>query len=223
MKFKGIYIPNVTPFNKNGKIVFEYLGELTEYWIKTGISGIVVNASTGEAPYLNQVERLELIEYIIEKADDRINVIVGTGTTGTRETIELTMDAKNVGAKAALVATPYFYQPSNKEIITYFTDIMEKVDLPLILYNVPKFTGYSVNPKVIFEINKECSNLSGVKDSSGNPGTMAEIIRLCGNDISCLSGSADMILPTLMLGGKGAIVAVANVIPELCMNLYNSF
>jgi 4-hydroxy-tetrahydrodipicolinate synthase len=93
----------------------------------------------------------------------------------------------------------------------------------VILYNVPKFTGYSVEPRTVAAIAEECSGLVAMKDSSGNPGTMAEVIRLCGDKISCLSGSADMVLPTLTLGGRGAIIAVANAIPRISVDLYRSW
>ncbi|MFP3952322.1 MAG: 4-hydroxy-tetrahydrodipicolinate synthase [Candidatus Bathyarchaeia archaeon] len=223
MRFKGIYIPNVTPFTSKGEINYDSLENLLESWIKAGVSGLVVNASTGEAPYLNRDEMMQIARFIVDKTDGRIDVISGTGAMGTRETMELTTDAKEAGVDAALVVNPFFYRPSSDEIFQHFSKLLNTVDLPVILYNVPKFTGYSIKPEVVARISEEHSNLVGIKDSSGNPGNMSEVIRLCGERIDCLSGSADMILPTLMLGGKGAIVAVANVIPERCVNLYNAF
>ena len=223
LKPEGIYVPNVTPFNKKGEIMYDALGELVEYWIKGGITGIVANASTGEAPYLSREEKVEIIQYIKEKAGKRAKVYAGTGAMSTWETIELTKDAKDAGAEAALVTTPFFFKPSEPEITQYFIDLINAVDLPVILYNVPKFTGYSVSPKVVANIAEECSGLVAMKDSSGSPGNMAEVIRLCGDKIYCLSGSADMMLPTLMLGGKGAIVAIGNVIPDDCVALYKAF
>jgi 4-hydroxy-tetrahydrodipicolinate synthase len=223
LKPTGIFVPNVTPFSHEGEIMYDELGKIIEYWVKGGITGIVANASTGEAPYLSRGEKNQLIMYIIEKADNRIQVYAGTGAMSTWETIELTMEAKDAGAEAALITTPFFFKPNDTEIRDYFIDVINAVDMPVILYNVPKFTGYSVNPKVVAEIAEECSGLVAIKDSSGNPGNMGEVIRLCGDKINCLSGSADMILPTLMLGGKGAIVAVGDVIPEECRKLYDAY
>jgi 4-hydroxy-tetrahydrodipicolinate synthase len=223
MKPEGIYVPNVTPFNKEGEIMYESLGELIEYWIEGGITGIVANASTGEAPYLGRDEKTKIIEYIREKVDGRVKVYAGTGAMSTWETIELTRDAKDAGAETALITTPFFFKPSDAEITRYFVDVISAVDIPVILYNVPKFTGYSVNPKVVAKVAEECSGLVAMKDSSGNPGNMAEVIRLCGDKINCLSGSADMMLPTLMLGGKGAIVAIGNVVPKECAELYKAY
>ncbi len=223
LKPEGIYVPNITPFNKNGEIMYDALGELIEYWIKGGITGIVANASTGEAPYLSREEKTKIIEYIREKVGKRAKVYAGTGAMSTWETIELTKDAKDAGAEAALITTPFFFKPTDAEITQYFVDVIEAADTPVILYNVPKFTGYSVNPQVVANIAEECSGLVAMKDSGGNPGNMAEVIRLCGKKINCLSGSADMMLPTLMLGGKGAIVAVGNIIPEECVELYKAY
>jgi 4-hydroxy-tetrahydrodipicolinate synthase len=223
LKPKGIYIPNITPFDKYGRIMYDAFEELIEYWIKGGVSGIVVNASTGEAPYLSREEKKQIIEFIKEKAGNKVKVYAGTGSMSTWETIRFTTDALESGAEAALITTPFFFKPNDGEIKQYFIDVLDAVDIPVILYNVPKFTGYSVNPKVVADIAEECNGLVAMKDSSGNPGNMAEVIRLCGDKINCLSGSADMILPTLMLGGKGAIVAVGNIIPDESVNIVKAY
>lgn len=223
MKPKGIYVPNVTPFTNKGEINYNGLESLLEFWIKNGVSGIVANASTGEAPYISRKEKTSIIEFMIERIDGRAQVFAGTGAMSTQETILLSIDAKNAGAEALLVTTPFFFKPSDEGIKQHFVDLIDSVDLPVILYNVPKFTGYSINPQVVAKIADECSGLAAIKDSSGNPGTMAEIIRLSGDKINALSGSADMILPCLSLGGKGAIVAVGNVIPDSCVKLYDSY
>lgn len=223
MKPEGVYVPSITPFDERGEIVFDALEKLIEYWVDGGVSGIVANASTGEAPYLSREEKKKIIEFMVEKVDGRAQVFAGTGSMGTRETISLTRDAKEAGAEAALVTTPFFFKPTGDEIAMHFINLLDAVDLPVILYNVPKFTGYSVDPKTVAKIATESSGLVAMKDSSGNPGTMAEVIRLCGDRINALSGSADMILPTLMLGGKGAIVAVANVIPAPCVGIVEAY
>lgn len=222
MELEGIFVPNVTPFDRHGKIDREALGRLVEFWLGAGVSGLVVNASTGEAPLLSANERMDLISYVKEKVGSRGKVIAGTGTIGTRETIQLTRNAREAGAEAALVASPYFFRPSEEEIFHHFASVISSVDLPVILYNVPKFMGYSVHPKVVCRIANEYSNLVGIKDSSGNPGNQAENLRLFGEKISVLSGAADMTMPTLVMGGKGAILAVANAIPEACVELYEA-
>jgi len=223
LNFEGVYVPNVTPFDDRGEIQYLALKELIDFWINAGVSGIVVNASTGESPYLSREELIEVLGFVVDELDGRVQVIAGTGTMATRETIELTLDAKDAGAEAILITTPFFFRPTEKELYQHYAAVLSAVEIPAILYNVPKFTGYSIAPKTISRIAADCSNLAGVKDSSGNPGNMAEIIRLCGDRIACLSGAADMFLPTLNLGGKGAILAIANVIPGTCVELFEAF
>lgn len=223
MKPTGVYVPTVTPFDKHGEIRFDALETLIEHWLGGGVSGLVANASTGEAPYLSRDEKTSIIEFMVDKVDGRAQVFAGTGAMSTRETISLTRDAREAGAEAALVTTPFFFKPTGDEIAEHYIALMDAVDLPVILYNVPKFTGYSVDPRTVARIAEESSGLVAMKDSSGNPGTMAEVIRLCGDRINALSGSADMILPALMLGGKGAIVAVANVIPAQCVGIVEAY
>jgi len=223
LKLEGVYVPNVTPFDAKGEIQFGALAELIEYWINAGVSGIVANASTGESPYLSRNELTEILSFVIECVDGRAQVIAGTGAVATRETIEITRDAKNAGAAGALITTPWFFRPTEDELFRHYAAVLSAVDLPVVLYNVPKFTGYSIAPKTIARIAEDCSGLAGVKDSSGTPGNMAEIIRLCGDRITCLSGAADMFLPTLNLGGKGAVLAIANIVPGTCVELHQAF
>ena len=222
MILEGIFVPNVTPFDERGEIQYEALADLIEFWLGAGVSGLVVNASTGEGPMLSREEKRGLVEFVREKVNGRGMVIAGTGAIGTRDTIELTRDAEDLGADAALVTTPFFFKPTDEELVEHFMALDAAVNLPFILYNVPKFTGYTVTPSTINRISGACNNMIGIKDSSGNPGAMAENIRLFGDGISVLSGAADMTLLTLALGGRGAILAVANFIPEICVGLYKA-
>jgi len=128
-----------------------------------------------------------------------------------------------LGVDAVLVVTPFYFKLSNREIHEHFKAVLEAVDLPLVLYSVPKFTGYSLEPAVVSQLVSEHENVVGVKDSGGSIATIAEIIRLVGDKISVLAGTADVALPTLMLGGRGAVVAVANAFPRMCSSLYKAF
>ena len=223
LKPTGINVPSVTPFNAKGEIMYDKLGKLLEFWIEGGVSGVVANASTGEAPYLSNAERAKIIKYLVDKADGRVNIYAGTGAPSLWKSVEYTKEAKEAGAQAVLVTTPYFFKPTSDEIAQYFIDLMDKVDIPVIMYNVPKFTAYSVSPYVVAKVAEECSNLVAIKDSSNNPGNMADIINLTGGKINALSGTSDMILPTHMLGGAGAIVAIGNVVPRICVNIVDAY
>ncbi|KPV63996.1 MAG: 4-hydroxy-tetrahydrodipicolinate synthase [Candidatus Bathyarchaeota archaeon BA1] len=223
LKLEGIFPPHITPFTREGEVNEEALRTCINFWIESGVSGLVPCGSNGEAPYLSREERKRVIGTVIDEINGKVPVITGTGGISTRETIALTKDAKDLGADAALVVTPFYFKLSNKEIYEHYRAVMEAADLPIIVYNVPKFTGFSLDPIVISQLASKYENVIGVKDSSGSIAQITEIIRLVGNKISVMAGTADGVLPTLMLGGKGAIVAVANVAPKLCVDLYKAF
>lgn len=219
----GIFVPHVTPFTREGELDVESLRACVRFWVDGGVSGLVPCGSNGEAPYLTRHERKQVIKTVVEEVSGKVPVVAGTGSMSTQETIAFTKDAKDLGADAALVVTPFYFRLSNREICEHYKSVLDAVDLPIIVYNVPKFTGFSLEPTVISQLVSERGGVIGVKDSSGSIGTITEIIRLVGDKISVLAGVAEVTLPTLMLGGRGAIIAVANVFPKLCNNLYEAF
>jgi 4-hydroxy-tetrahydrodipicolinate synthase len=223
MKLKGMFVPHITPFSQNGELDLTALRTCVRFWLKGGVSGLVPCGSNGEAPYLSREERIKVIQTVIDEINGKIPVIAGTGSISTKETIQLTKDAKDRGVDAALVVTPFYFKPSNKEIHEHYKAVLDAVDIPIVLYSVPKFTGVSLEPTVIAQLASEYENVVGVKDSGGNLGTIIEIIRTVGDKISVLAGTADLALSTLMLGGSGAVVAVANAFPKMCTDLYESF
>jgi len=222
-RLEGIFVPHVTPFTKNGELDKNSLKTCVQYWLQSGVSGLVSCGSNGEAPYLSRRERMAVIETVVNEVNGKAIVIAGTGSMSTQETIAYTKDAEDIGVDAALVVTPFYFKLSNREILEHYRALVNSVDLPIILYNVPKFTNYSLEPNIICQLASEFDNIIGVKDSSGNIGTITEIIRLVGDKVSVLAGTAEVFLPTLMMGGTGAVIAVANVFPKMCKNLYEAF
>jgi 4-hydroxy-tetrahydrodipicolinate synthase len=184
---------------------------------------LVPCGSNGEAPYLNREERRHVVETVVDEANSKALVIAGTGSISTWETIEFTKDAAEVGADAALIVTPFYFRHSNDEIQRHYWIVSEKVDLPIVVYSVPKFTGVSLEPSLIQKLAGENNKIIGIKDSSGDISTLTEIIRLTGDKIAVLAGAAAVTLPALQTGGKGAVLAVANVFPSLCSQLYRAF
>ncbi len=223
IRLEGMFVPNVTPFKRDGDLDEESLRRCVRFWVESGVSGFVPCGSNGEAPYLSREERKKVIETVLDEVDGKVPVIAGTGSMSTKETIQLTKDAENLGVDAALIVTPFYFKLSNREIHEHFRALLDAVDLPIVLYSVPKFTGVSLEPAVIAQLASERENMVGVKDSSGSIATIVETIRLVGDKIAVLAGTADVALPTLMLGGKGAVLAVANVLPKMCSHLYRSF
>jgi 4-hydroxy-tetrahydrodipicolinate synthase len=219
----GMFVPNVTPFTRIGQLDIKALRVCVQFWLEGGVSGLVPCGSNGEAPYLSRQERIKTIETVVDEVNGKVPVIAGTGSMCTQETITFTKDAANLGVDAALVITPFYFKLSNKEIIEHYRTVSENVDIPIVLYSVPKFTSVSLEPALIQKIATENEKIIGVKDSSGNIGTITETVRLIGNRISVLAGTADVTLSTLLTGGRGAVLAVANVFPTLCNRLYAAF
>jgi len=219
----GIFVPHVTPFTREGELDLKSLRVCVRFWLEGGVSGLVPCGSNGEAPYLSRQERIKVIETVVDEVNGKTLVIAGTGSMSTRETITFTKDAKDLGVDAALIVTPFYFKPTNREMQEHYRTISETVDLPIVVYNVPKFTGFSLEAPFIHQLVSENEKIIGLKDSSGNMGAITEIIRLVGDKISVLAGTADLALPTFLLGGKGAVLAVANVFPKLCRQLYEAF
>jgi 4-hydroxy-tetrahydrodipicolinate synthase len=220
---KGMFVPHITPFSRNGDVDVEALRTCVRFWVEGKVSGLVPCGSNGEAPYLGREERRKVVETVLDEVNGRVPVVAGTGSMSTRETITFTRDAKDLGVDAALIVTPFYFKPSNREIFMHYRTVSEAVDLPVFIYNVPKFTGFSVEPAVVAEVVSQSERVVGVKDSSGNLGALTETMRLVGDEVSVMAGTAELVLPALMLGASGAIVAVANVFPELCSGLYEAF
>jgi 4-hydroxy-tetrahydrodipicolinate synthase len=219
----GIFVPHVTPFTRGGQLDINALRECVRFWLQSGVSGLVPCGSNGEAPYLSRQERKKVIETVLDEANGKVPVVAGTGSMSTQETIAFTKDAADSGVDAALIVTPFYFRLTNREIYEHYRTVCQAVDLPIVVYNMPKFTGFSLEPASIQELSRENQSIIGVKESSGSLGTISEIIRLLGNRLSVLAGTADVALPTLLAGGTGAVLAVANVFPTLCSQLYAAF
>ena len=222
-KLNGIFVPHITPFTREGDIDEDALRTCVRFWLKGEVSGLMPCASNGEGPYLLRDERKKIIETVLDEVNEKVTVIAGTGSMSTKETILFTRDAKDLGVDAVLVVTPFYFRISNREVYEHYKTLLEAVDLPIIIYSVPKFTGFALEPTVIAQLASEYDNMVGVKDSGGNVGTIAETIRLVGDKVSVLAGTADVALSTLMAGGTGAVIAVANVFPKICKDMYTEF
>jgi len=211
--FTGAGVAIVTPFNEDLTINFEKLGEIIEEQIAKKTDALVICGTTGEAATLTDEEHKECIKYAVEKVNGRIPVIAGTGGNDTAYSLQLSQYAKEVGADALLLVTPYYNKTTQQGLIKHFAYIAENVDLPIILYNVPSRTGLNITPATCKELSKY-ENIVAVKEASGNISQIAEIAALCGDDLDIYSGNDDQIVPVLSLGGKGVISVLSNVLPE---------
>lgn len=209
--FKGSIVAIVTPF-KNNKLDEVALGNLIEWHISEGTDGIVPCGTTGESATLDYDEHYRVIEFTIKAVNKRIPVIAGTGANSTDETIMMTKKAKGMGADAALLVTPYYNKPTQEGLYRHYREVAERVDIPIVLYNVPSRTGVNLLPQTVARL-AEIENIVAIKEATGDMKQVSEVIRLCGDRITVLSGDDFTTLPLLALGGKGVISVTANVAP----------
>lgn len=210
--FKGAATALVTPF-KNGLIDFEKYGEFIEWQISEDIDALVVAGTTGEASTISDIEHKALMKYAVDKINKRVPVILGTGSNDTMHSLELTRDAQAAGADAALIVTPYYNKTTQSGVIKHYSYIADRVDIPIIMYNVPSRTGFNLSVNSVVELSKH-KNIVGLKEASGNISYVADIASKVSEDFYIYSGNDDMIVPVLSLGGKGVISVLSNVMPK---------
>lgn len=210
--FSGSIVAIVTPFN-NGKVDEKALGELVEWHISSGTNAIVPCGTTGESATLEYDEHYRVIELVIRAANKRVPVIAGTGANSTDETIMITKEAKKLGADAALLVAPYYNKPTQEGLYRHYKAVAEAVKMPLILYNVPGRTAVNILPSTVARL-AEIKNIVAIKEATGDMKQVSEVIRLCGDSITVISGDDFTTFPLLALGGKGVISVTANVAPR---------
>lgn len=221
--FRGILIPHITPFKRDGSIDTEALEILVDYWLRSGVHGLVPCASNGEGPYLTREERASITRRVLELAGSRVLVIGAVAAPGTHEAVAQARLLADMGVDAILVTPPFYYTPSKRELLAHYQYFLDHVDVPVLLYNVPKFVGYSIDISVLETLIEEYSQIVGIKESSGVAWIVTEITRRFGDKVSVFAGTGDTLLYTLMMGGAGGIIAVAIIAPRICVELYKSF
>lgn len=217
----GSLVAIVTPFRK-GKVDERALAELIEWQIAKGTNGIVPCGTTGESATLSHEEHNRVIELTVEVVNRRVPVIAGTGSNSTDEAIALTRHAKQAGADAALLITPYYNRPTQEGLYRHYKAVAESVDLPLVLYNIPGRTGVNMLPATIARLSS-IGTIVGVKEGSGSVQQASDIVQLCGDRLTLLAGDDALTLPMMAVGGKGVITVTANLLPTEMAQLVKAF
>jgi 4-hydroxy-tetrahydrodipicolinate synthase len=219
---EGVMPALVTPLTDDGNEVDETrLRGLVDYVVGQGVSALVPCGTTGEFQNLAIDERKRVIEIVVDQANGKVPVIAGTGQSGTKLAIESTRHAKDVGAAAALVVTPYYHKPMDRGIYEHYRTLAEAVDLPIILYNIPQATGVNLSWQMVEDL-VEIPNIIGLKDSSGELRYMLSVLEKTGSRLSVLCGHDEVVLPALAAGASGMILASANFIADLWIKVYNA-
>ena len=219
---KGIIPPIVTPLDKNENVDKKAIFRVVNYLIKEGVHGLFPLGSTGEWYGLNFDQKREVIETVMEATDKRVPVYAGTGAITTKETICLTKLATDLGVDALSVITPVFITPNDQELYNHYQAIASSTDLPIILYNNPGRTGINLNVDLVVKLSK-INNIIGIKDSSGDMAQGVEYIRRTDDNFAVLAGRDTLIYGFLAYGGKGAIAATANIVPQIVVKIYEEY
>lgn len=211
--FTGSAVALITPMNPDGSVNYDTLGRLINFHLTHGTSAIVACATTGESPTLALEELREVISFIVEKVNHRIPVIASAGSNNTKTAVELSSAMQGLGVDALLSITPYYNKTSQAGLVKHFTYIADRVNLPIITYNIPSRTGCNIKPETYLELSKH-PNIVGTKEANGDMAAAAKTIALCGENLAVYSGEDNLTLPMLSIGGKGVVSTTANVIPK---------
>ncbi|WP_238916645.1 4-hydroxy-tetrahydrodipicolinate synthase [Clostridium sp. YIM B02555] len=210
--FTGAAVAIVTPFTEDG-INFSELKKLIDFNIENGSDAIVIAGTTGESSTMTDDEHREVIKFTVEYVNKRVPVIAGTGSNDTIYAVELSKYAESVGVDALLIVTPYYNKTTQSGLIKHYNYIADRVNIPIILYNVPSRTGVNIAPETYVELAKH-PRIVATKEASGDLSAVAKIKALCKDELNIYSGNDDQILPILSLGGKGVISVFSNVMPK---------
>jgi 4-hydroxy-tetrahydrodipicolinate synthase len=217
--YKGSNVALITPMFDDGAVDYDSLNNLIDFHIDAGTSSIVSVGTTGESATVGVKEHLKIIKHTIEYAARRIPIIAGTGANSTSEAIELTQEAKNLGADACLLVTPYYNKPTQEGLFQHFKLIAESVDIDQILYNVPGRTAVNMSVETTARLSK-ISNIIGIKDATGDLAVIKELVKSCPEDFLLLTGDDATAVDFLLLGGHGGISVTANVTPKELQKVY---
>jgi len=217
----GIFPPLTTPFTDDELALDMLLRNLRKYE-RRELSGYVLFGSNGESAFLTREEKLQIVTTVREQTKKLL--ITGTGLDSIKDTISLTNNAAEKGANYALVITPSFFKSEMKHLtfLNYYSKVAESVMIPVIIYNVPKFTNVNIEPETIIKL-AEHPNIIGLKDSTENPARISEIVSHVPKSFKVIVGTASVLYPGLSSGAVGGILALANIAPDECLQIYNLF
>ena len=210
---KGSIVALVTPFNEDGSVNFEKLGELIEFHIENKTDAVLILGTTGESSTMTHEEDDAVCEYAVKRSAGRIPIIAGSGSNCTQTMLEKSLAYERLGADGLLIISPYYNKANDEGMYRHFKTVADAVNIPCILYNVPGRTGCSISESVVARL-KDHPNIMGIKEASGNMSYTAKIAKYAGPDFALYCGNDDIAVPTMALGGSGVISVSANIIPR---------
>ena len=218
----GSIVALVTPFKDNGEIDFPALDRLVDYQLEGGTDGILVLGTTGESSTMTDAEDVAVAQHVVNRVDGRIPIIGGAGSNSTAESLNKAKGLQMIGVDALLLITPYYNKANEEGMYRHFTTVLDQVEIPSIVYNIPGRTGCSISDANVRRLAAH-PNVMGIKEASGSISYATSVARYVGDDFRMYSGNDDMIVPILSLGGSGVISVWANVAPRVCHDLVQSY
>lgn len=219
--FKGSGVAIVTPF-KEGKVDEAKMTELIKWHIEEGTDAIIVAGTTGESATLSKAEKLELFSLAMKAAEGKIQIIAGTGSNSTADSIALSVEAEKLGVQGLLLVTPYYNKPSQRGLYAHYKAIAEAVSIPVILYNVPGRTSVDLKPETVIELSK-IPNILGLKEASGDVARIRPLAAALPADFMIYAGNDGEIVDVLESGGHGVISVLANIVPKKVHQITEEF
>ena len=212
--FKGAGVALVTPFHEDESVNYEALEELLEMQIAGHTDAIIVCGTTGEPSTMTEEERTSVIKFAVEKVNKRVPVIAGTGGNNTREAVAMSKTAESLGVDGLLVVTPYYNKATQEGLFLHYKAIADAVNIPIIMYNVPGRTGLNLLPETAVRIARECKNVVGIKEASGNIDQITNLAKIGRGVLDIYSGNDDEVVPIMSVGGIGVISVLSNIAPQ---------
>ncbi len=209
----GVITALITPFNEKGDVDYPAFEKILEMQINAGINGLLPLGTTAESPVLSETEKEKIIEMVLNKVNGKFPVIAGSGSNSTEAAIDATMKMKKLGVDSSLQVAPYYNKPGQEGLYRHFSEIVERCDFPIWLYNVPGRSGIKIETETILRLSKD-PRILGVKDATGNVSTAMEVLKDAPEKFSVFSGDDALTLPMISLGAKGIISVVSNLIPD---------
>ena len=215
--FKGSCTAIVTPFTENG-IDYDRLAKNIDFQYENGTTAVVVCGTTGENPTHSEDEHNELVRFTVQASRGRMKVIAGVGSNNTRTALKYAQNARYAGADGILMVTPYYNKSTQKGLIEHFSYVADRVEIPMILYNVPSRTGISISAET-YKVLSRHPNINGIKEASGDFSLIAKVRSLCGDDLYIWSGNDDNTVPMMAMGALGVISVASNIVPAVTAKL----
>ena len=220
---RGVIVPLLTPFDESEHIDEDALRHLVRFLIEARVHGLFPGGTTGEGPLLSDDERRLVVRVVIEEARGRVPVIAQVGAISTHETIAMARYVSEVGADAVAVVTPYYYSLDHAALLEHYVRVCKAIpDVAVYLYNIPQRTGNTLTPQVVAEIAERCTNVVGLKESSGSLSQVIDTVAMCPR-LHVIQGSDGLLLPALTMGIQASVSGNANMFPELFVKLFDAF